>query len=66
MGKGAIVNSAAVVRNMAIINTGATVEHDCVVGDFSHVAVNATLCGAVSLGQASFVAPERPSAKGCP
>lgn len=50
VGKGAVVNAGATVGKMTIINTGAVIEHDCVIGDFSHIAVNATLCGAVSVG----------------
>ncbi len=38
---------------MAIINTISLIEHECVVGDFSHVAVAAVLCGQV--GEAAFI-----------
>lgn len=51
IGKGAIVNSNAVIDKMSIVNTGAIVEHDCKVGSFSHVAVGSVLCGAVSIGK---------------
>lgn len=55
IGKGAIVNAEAKVGKMAIINTKALVEHECVVGDFVHVAVGAVLCGQVEVGKASFI-----------
>jgi sugar O-acyltransferase (sialic acid O-acetyltransferase NeuD family) len=55
VGKNAVVNSAAVVGKMAIINTAAVVEHDCEVGDFSHVSVGSVLCGNVSVGAGSFI-----------
>lgn len=55
VGKMAVVNASAVIGVMCIINSGAIVEHDCRVGDFSHVAVNATLCGGSSIGSASLV-----------
>lgn len=55
VGKNAVINAGAVVGKMAIINTAAIVEHDCVIGDFSHVAVNTTLCGAVLVGAHSFI-----------
>lgn len=40
---------------MTIVNSGAVIEHDCCLGDFSHVAVNATLCGNVQAGKFTFV-----------
>ena len=33
-----------------IINHGAVVDHDCTIGDFSHIAPNATLGGSVRVG----------------
>ena len=33
-----------------IVNHGAIIDHDCSIGDFSHVAPNATLGGAVHVG----------------
>lgn len=55
VGKGAVVNAEAVVGKMAIINTMALVEHECVVEDYSHVAVAAVLCGQVKVGEAAFI-----------
>lgn len=55
VGKNAVINAEAVVGKMTIINTMALVEHECVVGDFSHVAVAAVLCGQVKVGEAAFI-----------
>lgn len=55
IGKGAIVNAQAHIGKMAIINTMSLIEHECVVGDFSHVAVAAVLCGQVEVGEAAFI-----------
>ena len=55
IGKGAVVNAGAQVGRMVIINSMALVEHECVLGDFSHIAVAAVLCGEVSVGRAAFV-----------
>ena len=55
IGKLAVVNSNARLGIMTIINTAAIIEHDCCVDDFSHVAVNATLCGDVSVGRAVLI-----------
>ena len=55
VGKGAIINADAVVEKMVIINTKALVEHECVVREYSHVAVGAVLCGQVTVGKACFI-----------
>ena len=39
-----------------IINTGASVDHDCIVGDFVHISPHATLCGDVTVGEGSWIA----------
>lgn len=55
IGKGAIVNAGAMVGKMCIINSGAIVEHDCFVGEFSHIAVGTVLCGDVFVGNDTLV-----------
>ena len=40
---------------MCIINTGAIVEHDSQVGDFSHISVGTVLCGNVCVGCGAFI-----------
>lgn len=47
IGKRAVVNSGSKIGSCAIINTGAIVEHDCYIGDFSHISPGTTLCGQV-------------------
>lgn len=51
IGKGAVVNAAAQIGRMCILNTGSIVEHECVVDDYTHVAVGGVLCGQVSVGK---------------
>lgn len=55
IGKGAIVNAEAQIGKMCIINTMSLVEHECSVGDFTHVAVAAVLCGQVKVGNDAFI-----------
>lgn len=55
IGKYAIINAEASIGKMTIINTKALVEHECVVEDFSHVAVGTVLCGQVKVGEAAFI-----------
>lgn len=38
-----------------LINTGAIVEHECIVGNYTHVSVNATLAGRSRLGDFVFL-----------
>jgi len=51
IGKNAVVNAGAIIGKGAIINTSSTVEHDCVIGEFSHIAPGAVLCGEVHVGK---------------
>lgn len=55
VGPMAVVNSGAVLGSHAIVNSGAIVEHDCRVGDFSHVASGACLAGGVSVGTETLI-----------
>lgn len=55
VGKQAVINAGAVIGDMAIINTGAVIEHGCHIGSFSHISVNAALCGGVSTDSSVFV-----------
>lgn len=55
IGKRAVVNVGSSVGICAIINTGAILEHDCIIGDFSHISPGAVLCGQVSVGDNSHV-----------
>lgn len=50
VGKNTVINSGTSIGKMCIINTGAIVEHTCCVGSFTHISVNATICGDASIG----------------
>lgn len=52
---GAIINSQVIIGNGCIINTGCIIEHECEIGDFSHIAPGAVLCGNVMIGKGSFI-----------
>ena len=52
---GAVVNTNTIVGQHAIINTSACIDHECRIGDFVHVAPNATLCGGVQIGEGSYI-----------
>lgn len=52
---GAIVQCGTRVGRNAVINTGARIDHDCVVSDHAFIAPGVTLCGGVTIGAGSFV-----------
>lgn len=52
---GAVVNPFARLGKGCIVNTCASVDHDCVVADYVHVAVGAHLCGTVSVGTHTWI-----------
>jgi sugar O-acyltransferase (sialic acid O-acetyltransferase NeuD family) len=60
---GAQVLAAAAIAARArlgagvIVNTGARIDHECIVGQGAHVASGAVLAGCVELGRNSFVGP---------
>tara|TARA_B100000767_G_scaffold19422_1_gene17733 strand:- start:169 stop:792 length:624 start_codon:yes stop_codon:yes gene_type:complete len=43
------------IGNHGIINTASIIDHDCVLGDFVHIAPNATLCGGVHIGHGTLI-----------
>src|ERR1700687_3017271 len=49
------VGPMASIGRGVIINTAAVVDHESVVGDFSHIAVNATVAGRCRIGRRVFV-----------
>lgn len=52
---GAVINSGARIGKGCIINTCASVDHDCNVEDYVHIAVGSHLCGTVSVGDETWI-----------
>lgn len=52
---GAVVNPGVQIGNGCIINTCSSVDHDCTVGDYVHIAVGSHLCGTVSVGNGTWI-----------
>ena len=52
---GAVINPGAVIGKGVIVNTCSSVDHDCMIGDFSHVAVGTHLAGTVHVGKGVFI-----------
>lgn len=54
--QGAIVQACTRIGKHCIINTGASVDHECIIKNFVHISPHATLCGNVHVGEGSWVA----------
>lgn len=52
---GTVINAESVVEDLAIINTGATVDHDCRIGRAVHIAPQCALAGNVTVGNYTFL-----------
>jgi sugar O-acyltransferase (sialic acid O-acetyltransferase NeuD family) len=52
---GVCINPLVVLGNGVICNTSSGVDHECVVGDFSHIGPGAVLCGNVNVGDNCFI-----------
>ena len=62
---GVIVQTAARIGEHVILNTGCTVDHSCVIGDYAHIAPGAHLCGHVEIGEGTLVGVGVGIAPGC-
>ncbi|KTC84731.1 MULTISPECIES: acetyltransferase [Legionella] len=52
---GVVINAEANIADLAIINTGATVDHDCQIAKAVHIAPQCALAGNVKVGSQSFL-----------
>lgn len=52
---GVVINSGARIGKGCIINTCSSVDHDCKVDDYVHIAVGCHLCGTVAVGNGTWV-----------
>lgn len=51
----ATVNPMCNIGKQVICNTSCVIEHECIIGDFTHVAPSAVLCGNVTVGTNCFI-----------
>lgn len=52
---GAVIQADTVIGVNSIINTNASVDHDCTIGAHVHIAPAATLCGGVTIESYCFI-----------
>lgn len=61
MGDGVMIAANATLNPLVelgrgvICNTSSSIDHECIIGDFTHIAPNAVLCGNVQVGRNSFI-----------
>lgn len=53
--QGVIVQRDAFIGKHCIINTNASIDHDCIIDDYVHIAPSATLCGNIKVGEGSLI-----------
>lgn len=52
---GCIINACSVIGEGVICNTQSVIEHECHIGEYSHIAPGTILCGGVSVGSHTFI-----------
>lgn len=52
---GAVINAGVRIEDGVIINSNASVDHDCAVGKYAHIAPGVTLAGNVQIGEGAFL-----------
>lgn len=53
--QGVVIQSDVIIGKHCIINSGASIDHECVIEDFVHISPHATLCGNVHVGEGSWI-----------
>lgn len=51
----AVIQRGSKIGRHVIINTKASIDHDCLISDFAHISPGAILCGNVSIGELSWI-----------
>jgi sugar O-acyltransferase (sialic acid O-acetyltransferase NeuD family) len=51
----AVINPFVKIGKGVIVNISASIDHECILGDFVHIAPSAVLCGNVKVGNNSFI-----------
>jgi sugar O-acyltransferase (sialic acid O-acetyltransferase NeuD family) len=55
IGDGCIINACSFIGDGVICNTQTVIEHECMIGRYSHIAPGAVLCGNVEVGEQTFI-----------
>lgn len=52
---GTVINACVDIGKGVIINTSSSVDHDCMIHDYVHIAVGAHVCGNVEIGEGTWI-----------
>jgi len=52
---GVVINPDTSIGKHVILNTRCSVDHDCVISDYVHIAPGATLCGGITVGEGTLI-----------
>lgn len=52
---GVVINPGTKIGKGVIINTSSSIDHDCIIGDWSHIAVGSHICGTVEIGSNCWI-----------
>ena len=52
---GSIIQSDTIIGRHCIINTKASIDHECVINDFVHISPGSVLCGNVIVGEGTWI-----------
>ena len=52
---GAVIQMDVRIGSHVIVNTASSIDHDCIIEDFVHIAPNSTLCGNVFIGEGTLI-----------
>lgn len=52
---GVVINPFVKIGNGVICNTSCSIDHEVIIGDFSHICPGVVLCGNVIVGESSFL-----------
>ena len=52
---GAVIQPGVKIGKNVLINTRASIDHDCTIGDHTHIAPGVIVCGGVKIGKECFI-----------
>lgn len=52
---GVVINSGSYIGNGCIVNTSSSIDHDCRIGNYVHIAVGSHVCGTVMIEDCTWV-----------
>lgn len=52
---GVVINPGVIIGQGCIVNTCSSIDHDCNIGDYVHIAVGTHICGTVKIGNSTWI-----------